>query len=54
MPVYEYLCEQCGATFSLTEHVKEHETGQAKCPKCGSEKTAHVPTPFYAKTSKKS
>lgn len=54
MPTYQYRCQDCGETFEHAEHVAEHATVQLKCPKCGSEKVAHAPAPFVAKTSKKS
>jgi len=54
MPIYEYRCEECGTTFDRTEHVKEHESVEPKCPRCGSGKIVHVLTPFFPKTSKKS
>jgi putative FmdB family regulatory protein len=53
MPTYQYRCEQCGATFEHAEHFAEHEATHA-CPKCGSQAVQHVPTPFMAKTSRKS
>jgi putative FmdB family regulatory protein len=54
MPTYQYRCQDCGETFEHTEHVAEHETVRLRCPKCNSEKVAHAPAPFVAKTSKKS
>lgn len=54
MPTYQYRCEKCGEIFEHAEHLAEHETAQPACPKCGSEKVQHIPTPFVAKTSRKS
>jgi putative FmdB family regulatory protein len=54
MPTYQYRCQSCGETFEHAEHVAEHATAQLKCPKCGSDKVQHAPTPFVAKTSRKS
>ena len=54
MPTYQYRCEKCGEMFEHAEHLAEHETAHPNCPKCGSEKVQHVPTPFIAKTSSKS
>jgi putative FmdB family regulatory protein len=54
MPTYQYRCERCGETFEHAEHLAEHETTHPNCPKCGSEKVEHMPTPFVAKTSRKS
>jgi putative FmdB family regulatory protein len=53
MPTYEYRCGDCGHEFELVERVSEH-LAPHKCPKCGSEKVEPVPTPFFAKTSRKS
>ncbi len=40
MPIYEYLCEACGA---LTEQMqKVSEPGPQKCPECGSRKIARM------------
>jgi putative FmdB family regulatory protein len=54
MPTYQYRCEKCGATFEHAEHLAEHATIHLQCPKCGSEKIQHAPTPFVPKTTKKS
>ncbi len=54
MPTYQYRCEKCDEMFEHAEHLAEHETAHPNCPKCGSEKVQHVPTPFVAKTSRKS
>ena len=54
MPTYRYRCESCGEIFEHVEHLAEHETAHPRCPKCGSEMIQHLPTPFVAKTSKKS
>ncbi|AIO70625.1 MULTISPECIES: FmdB family zinc ribbon protein [Burkholderia] len=54
MPTYQYRCEKCGETFEHVEHLAEHETAHPNCPKCGSEQVQHIPTPFVAKTSRKS
>jgi putative FmdB family regulatory protein len=54
MPTYQYRCEKCGQSFEHSEHITEHTTAHPVCPKCGSEKCQHVPTPFVAKTTRKS
>ncbi|MCP3716551.1 MULTISPECIES: zinc ribbon domain-containing protein [Paraburkholderia] len=54
MPTYQYRCEKCGEMFEHAEHLAEHESAHPPCPKCGSEKVQHIPTPFVAKTSRKS
>jgi len=54
MPTYQYRCEKCGAVFDHVEHVAEHQTARLQCPKCGNQSVQHVPTQFFARTSKKS
>lgn len=54
MPTYQYRCEKCGEVFDRAEHLAEHETGHPSCPKCGSKIVQHMPTPFVAKTARKS
>ncbi|MBC8732033.1 MULTISPECIES: FmdB family zinc ribbon protein [unclassified Paraburkholderia] len=54
MPTYRYRCEKCGEMFEHAEHLAEHENAHPACPKCGSEKVLHIPTPFVPKTSRKS
>jgi len=54
MPTYQYRCQDCGETFEHAENIVEHATVPLKCPQCGSEKVAHAPAPFVAKTTKKS
>lgn len=56
MPIYEYLCEECEKTFTVTEHMTEHdETKESPpCPKCESDKTHQIFSTFFAKTSTKS
>ena len=54
MPTYQYRCEKCGEILEHGEHLAEHEKARLRCPKCGSEAVQHHPTPFIAKTSRKS
>ena len=54
MPTYVYRCEKCEQTFERVETMSEHGTSKPKCPQCGSKRIAPVPTPFIAKTTKKS
>jgi putative FmdB family regulatory protein len=59
MPTYQYRCEKCGHVFDHVEHVEAHaahlrEAADLRCPKCGSEAVQHMPTQFFAKTSRKS
>ena len=54
MPTYAYRCEECGKEFELVETMSEHGKSKPKCPGCGTEHVACVPTRFYAKTGRKS
>ena len=43
MPVYEFKCKPCGASYEVTATVKEKETGlTTHCPKCGSAAATQV------------
>jgi putative FmdB family regulatory protein len=53
MPVYDYVCHDCLASFELTLTLKEHEIN-VKCPKCGSKHIEQEATAFFAVTGKKS
>jgi putative FmdB family regulatory protein len=35
MPIYECHCDKCDREVTLTLTIREHETGEIKCPKCG-------------------
>ena len=37
MPIYEYRCEQCGASFEVLQRVGE-DGSHLRCPECGHEK----------------
>ena len=54
MPMYDYKCLDCGKESLLALTLKEHESGAAACPACGSKKMVQVYTSFIAKTTKKS
>jgi putative FmdB family regulatory protein len=53
MPLYEYICRDCGEKFSEVLRVKEHDTKKVQCPKCESANLTKVIEPFFAKTTKK-
>lgn len=53
MPMYEYKCLDCGKEFLVALSLKEHESGAAKCPSCGSKKVEQEFTSFVAKTVSK-
>jgi putative FmdB family regulatory protein len=55
MAFYEYQCEECHATFTVSELISEHEKHEKQsCPECGSERTHRVLGSFFAKTASKS
>lgn len=55
MAMYEFVCEDCEKTFTVTERISEHEGHEhPKCPECGSKKTNQLFSAFFAKTSRKS
>ncbi len=35
MPLYEYHCRDCGATFEMLRRIKDADS-DLECPKCGS------------------
>ena len=53
MPTYEFVCEDCGKSFSVILSLAEYEKRQAECPKCGSKTLNQQITAFQAITSKK-
>ena len=54
MPTYEFICEKCSKTFTLTLKVSEYEKKKFRCPKCKGRKVRQVVTSFETITSKKS
>ena len=54
MPMYEYKCLDCNKEFLLALTLKEHESGAAVCPSCGSKKLEQEITSFITKTVSKS
>ena len=54
MPTYEYRCGECGKQFTRLERISQHGRKRPACPKCKSAKVSQVPSPFFAKTGKKS
>jgi putative FmdB family regulatory protein len=53
MPVYEYVCRECGKPFEMTRPMAEAQAG-TKCPSCGATRVDRVYSHVYAKTSRKS
>lgn len=54
MPVYEYLCNECGAIFTELLTVNEMEKRKTSCPKCRSENVKRIVSHIHTITSKKS
>lgn len=54
MPVYVFICQDCGKEFEIILRMSELDKGGVKCPKCGSEKVKQKLAAFAAVTSKKS
>ena len=62
MPTYEFICEKCNESFSVTLSLYEFETlGQYRakkkklaCPECSSTRVKQQITSFQTITSKKS
>ncbi|MEK6255217.1 MAG: hypothetical protein N2B05_11010 [Gemmatimonadales bacterium] len=55
MAFYEYQCEGCRATFTVSQLISEHEKTkkEPKCPECGSVHTHQLLSGFFAKTDSK-
>lgn len=45
MPIYSYICEQCGLSFELLESVTAAKV-EKKCPECGSSKVNKIFSTF--------
>ena len=45
MPIYEYTCQSCKSKFEQLVRTM-NASAEAKCPKCGSEKTARALSVF--------
>ncbi|WP_447980643.1 FmdB family zinc ribbon protein [Candidatus Nitrospira bockiana] len=54
MPMYDYRCLDCGKESLIVLSLKEHESGQASCPACGSRRLEQMITSFIPRTTKKS
>jgi putative FmdB family regulatory protein len=54
MPVYDFKCEKCNKSFSMSMSISEYEKKDFKCPECRSSKVKQQITPFQTKTSRKS
>lgn len=49
MPLYDYIC---GTECLLALTLKEHETGAAVCPSCGSNDLEQLITSFIAEPAR--
>jgi len=54
MPTYEFFCEKCNKTFTVTMRVSEYQKKKIQCPKCKGKKIKQVISSFQTITSKKS
>lgn len=55
MAVYDFKCQKCEKSFTLTMSISEYEKKKRiKCPECKSTRVVRVLQPFAAHTSKKS
>ena len=56
MAFYEYLCEECEKTFTVSQPMIEHDEAKEtpSCPECKGKKTHQIFSTFFAKTSTKS
>jgi putative FmdB family regulatory protein len=57
MPIYEFLCRQCGKNFTSALSIAEAERKRKEgfqCPGCGSANVVQQISHFQTKTSKKS
>lgn len=53
MPTYDYKCEKCNKSFSITCSINEHGKKRIPCPKCSSLKVKQKVSSFFAVTSHK-
>ncbi len=44
MPIYEYICNECGERFSLLRGINAKD--DAQCPKCSSSQVRKVMSSF--------
>ena len=54
MPAYDFTCEKCNKSFTLTLKLAEYEKKKYQCPKCNSKKVKQNISAFQTITSKKS
>jgi len=54
MPRYDFVCEKCNKSFTLTMKIADYEKKSFECPKCKSKKIKQKISSFQTITSKKS
>ena len=55
MPLYEFWCDKCGATFEAPQSIADHQQQKPQCPRCHSnERVEPRLSHFNAVTSRKS
>jgi putative FmdB family regulatory protein len=50
MPIYEYICNDCGNRFEILRSIKEADS-PILCSRCKSNKTQRTVSVFYAQNS---
>ncbi len=53
MPAYDYVCEDCGKTFSIFLSYAEYGTAAVSCPDCGTDHVRRVITPVRVAVNEK-
>ena len=53
MPIYEYVCENCGKPFSLFMSYADYDAAVVSCPDCSSEKVRRRIRPIRVTTGEK-
>ncbi len=49
MPIYEYICKDCGVQFEVLRSIKDADT-PILCKTCQSERTQRMLSVFYAQS----
>ncbi len=52
MPIYEYICQDCGARFETLRSIKDADT-LIPCRSCQSDQTRRALSVFYAQSGTK-
>jgi putative FmdB family regulatory protein len=54
MPVYDFVCLDCGKEFTLVLSIREHDRKDVSCPHCRSKMVEQLVTTCEVVTSRKS